>query len=64
MGCAQFHVAQSPQKTLASLFFTLVVAGVAQYQPTAGPKAFMTGGAPDPPLCENINDTLGISIIV
>jgi hypothetical protein len=24
----------------------------------------MTGGAPDPPLCENINDTLGLSINV
>jgi hypothetical protein len=28
----------------------------------AGQEAFMTGGAHDPPLCEKIKDTLGISI--
>jgi hypothetical protein len=40
------------------------VAGVARDQPAVGPKSFTTGGAPDPPLCEKINDTLGISIII
>jgi hypothetical protein len=29
-----------------------------------GEEAFMNDGAPDPPLCENMNDTLGISIKV
>jgi hypothetical protein len=30
----------------------------------ASQEAFVTGRAPDPPLCEKINDTLGISINV
>jgi hypothetical protein len=60
----QFPITRSPQKTLAGLFFALVVVGVARDQPVASPKSFVTGGDPNPPLCENINDTLGISIII
>jgi hypothetical protein len=46
--------------TLAGQVFTFAVAGVAPIQPTTGPEAFATDGALDLPLCEKINDTLGI----
>jgi hypothetical protein len=62
VGWAQFLVTQSLQKTLVGLSFTLVVAGVAPVSPVIGPKLFMTVGALDPPLCEKIKDTLGLSI--
>jgi hypothetical protein len=45
----------SPQKTLAHLFFALVVAGVALDQPTTDQEALATKKAHDPPQCENIN---------
>jgi hypothetical protein len=64
MSRAQFPVTQSPQKTLAGLVFSFAMVGVAQDQSAAGPKSFVTDGAPDPPLYEKINDTLGLSIIV
>jgi hypothetical protein len=64
MGWAQFLVAQSSQQTLVGLVFTLVVVGVAPDQPAIGQEAFVTGGDPDPPLCENIKGTLWISINV
>jgi hypothetical protein len=35
-----------------------VVAGVAPVSPAAGPEAFETGGALNPPRCERILDTL------
>jgi hypothetical protein len=44
--------------------FLFCGAGVARDQPVVGPKSFTTSGDPDPPLCENINDTLGLSIII
>jgi hypothetical protein len=53
-----FPIARSPQMTLAGQVFALAVATVAPLQPTIGPKAFMTSGVLDLPLCENINDTL------
>jgi hypothetical protein len=52
------------QNILVALVFTLAVAGVAPNQPTIGQEAYTTDGAPDPPWCENINDTLGIYINV
>jgi hypothetical protein len=61
IGRAQFLVTQSLQKTLVGLAFALAVAGVAPVQLVAGQEAFVTDGARDPPLCENIKDTLGIS---
>jgi hypothetical protein len=64
MGRAQFPVTWLSQKTLSSLVFTFVMAGGVRGQPTANPKAFETDGTPNPPLCENIKDTLGKSIIV
>jgi hypothetical protein len=42
----------------------LAVVGVSRDQSAVGPKAYMIDGAPDPPLCEKINHTLGISIII
>jgi hypothetical protein len=53
-------MAWSPQMTLVGQVFTFAVAGVAPIQPVTGPEAFTTDGALDLPLCENINDTLGI----
>jgi hypothetical protein len=38
--------------------FASKVAGVAPVSPAAGPEAFVTGGALNPPLCERIHDTL------
>jgi hypothetical protein len=67
MGQAQFPVTQLSQKTLAGLFFALAMVGGGggvRGQPTTGPKSFMTGRNLDPPLCDNIKDTLGQSIIV
>jgi hypothetical protein len=46
--------------TLAGQVFAFTVAGVAPIQPTTCPKAFATDKALDLPLCEKINDTLGI----
>jgi hypothetical protein len=64
MGQAQFPMARSPQNILVGLVFTLAVVGVAPYYPVAGQEAFMTSGAPNPPQCEKINNTLGIYINV
>jgi hypothetical protein len=61
-------VTLSPQKTLAGLVFHLSGGGwgggAAQDQQAASPKSFTIEGAPGRPLCENIKDTLGISIII
>jgi hypothetical protein len=46
--------------TLVGQVFTFTVVGMAPIQPTIGPKSFVIGGALDLPLCENINETLGI----
>jgi hypothetical protein len=68
MGQAHFPVTRLSQKTLAGLVFALAVAGgwggELRGQMAAGPKAFMTDRTLDPPLCENIKDTLGKSIII
>jgi hypothetical protein len=64
MGWVQFPVARSSQKTLVGIVFALAVEGVAPDQPVVGQEAFVTVGDPDPPCCENINDTLGLSINV
>jgi hypothetical protein len=61
---AHFPVTWSPQKALAVLVFALAVVGVVRNQLSVGPKAFMNEKSHDPPLCDNINDTLGISIII
>ena len=62
VGQVLFPVTWLLQKTLVGLDFALAVTGVAPVQPVAGQEAFMTSGAHDPPLCEKIKDTLGISI--
>jgi hypothetical protein len=64
MSKAQFLATQLAQNTLVGLVFSLVVVGVARDQPVAGPTTFKTDIALDPPLCEKINYTLGISIII
>jgi hypothetical protein len=64
MGQDQFPVARSPPNILVGLVFALAVVGVAPYYPTAGQEAFTISGAPNPPQCENINDTLVIYINV
>ena len=46
--------------TLVGQVFALAVAVVAPLQLATCPKAFTIGGALDLPLCEKINDTLGI----
>jgi hypothetical protein len=53
----QFPVTRLPQKTLVGLVFALAVVGVAPMYPVVGQESFVTGGAPDTPLCEKINDT-------
>ena len=60
MAQVQFIVARSPQMTLAGQVLALEVAVVAPLQPAVGPKAFATNRALDIPLCEKINETLGI----
>jgi hypothetical protein len=50
------------RKTQDGLTFASEVAGVAPVSPAAGPEAFVTGGALNPPLCERIHDTLRQSI--
>jgi hypothetical protein len=47
---------------LVGQFFVFAMAGVAPIQPPTGPKAFVTNRALDIPLCEKINDTLGILV--
>jgi hypothetical protein len=44
--------------TLVGQVFTVMVVVVALMQPVVGPEAFVTDGALDLPLCENINDTV------
>jgi hypothetical protein len=46
------------RKIQDGLTFASEVAGVALVSPAAGPEAFVTGGALNPPLCERIHDTL------
>jgi hypothetical protein len=60
MDRVQFSVAQLPQMTLAGQVFSFAVARVAPIQPTTGPEAFATDVALDTPICEKINDTLGL----
>jgi hypothetical protein len=64
MSWAQFPMARLPQKTLFGLVFFLMVEGVALDQTEVGQEAFATDEDPDPPWCEKINDTLGLSINV
>jgi hypothetical protein len=57
-GVFQDRKPQLLRKTQDGLTFTSEVAGVAPVSPAAGPEAFVTGGALNPPLCERIHDML------
>jgi hypothetical protein len=58
---AQRFVTRSLQKALVGLASALMVVEVAPVQPAEDQEAFVTGGAQDPSLCENIQDTLRYS---
>jgi hypothetical protein len=57
VGQVQFPMTRLPQKTLVGPVFTLAVVGVASMYPMVGQEDFMTDRAPNPALCEKINDT-------
>jgi hypothetical protein len=57
----QWLVTRLLRKTLVGLAFDSMVVGVAPVSLAAGPEAFVTRGALNPPLCEKIHDTLRYS---